>query len=69
MTTAVALLESLPEMSGDTSCTSDELWQAYRKARLRYAGISFHTALLNPLIYKSLVLQVQNMRKTEQHRG
>lgn len=49
--------------------TSEELAAAYRKARLRYAGVSLYQALLNPLIYKSLTLQAKAMRKEQPQHG
>ena len=47
----------------------DELKLAYKKARLRYQGITFYTALTSPLIYKSLTMQVKAMRKEQQQHG
>lgn len=52
-----------------TQPTSHELWRAYRKARLRYKGISLLRALNDPLLYKSLCLQVESARKKEQQHG
>jgi hypothetical protein len=49
--------------------TSDELWRAYRAARLRYSGISFTKALMCPLLYKSLTIQALAERKKQQQHG
>jgi len=49
--------------------TSNELWRAYRKARLRYTGVTFTKALMCPVIYKSLTLQALDARKKEQQDG
>ena len=53
----------------DQPPTSDEIWQAYRKARLRYSGISFVTALMSPAIHKSLINQALATRKKQQQHG
>jgi len=45
-------------MQTPNDITADELAWAYRSARLRYVGVTLTTALTNPLIYKSLCLQV-----------
>ena len=52
-----------------TACTHKELWRAYRKAGLRRRGITFLKVLNDPLLYKSLCLQAEAMRKTEQQHG
>ena len=48
--------------------TSNELWRAYRKARLRYTGVTFTKALMCPVIYRSLTQQALADRK-KQHDG
>lgn len=45
-----------------TQPTAEEIAAAYRKARLRYIGVSLLKALNTPSIYQSLVLQAQAMR-------
>jgi hypothetical protein len=49
--------------------TSDELYAAYRQARLRYAGVSFMKALMTPVIYQSLSIQALAARKKQQQDG
>lgn len=44
--------------------TAEEIAAAYRRARLRYLGITLAKALTNPLIYKSLCLQAESARRT-----
>jgi hypothetical protein len=51
-------------MASNQQPTAEEISKAYRQARLRYLGITLNTALTNPLIYKSLSLQVMAMRKS-----
>lgn len=46
--------------------TAEEIAAAYRKAKLRYAGVTLTRALTSPLIYKSLCLQVMAMRRAGQ---
>lgn len=46
--------------------TSDEITAAYKRARLRSAGVTLTRALENPLFYKSLCLQASAARKKEQ---
>jgi len=45
--------------------TAAELSRAYRSARLRCIGVTLHSALTDPLIYRSLCLQVQAQRKRD----
>lgn len=49
--------------------TAEEIAAAYRKARLRYVGITLLRAINTPLIYKSLCLQAEAARKNQQQHG
>lgn len=46
--------------------TAAEITTAYKKARLRYRGISLLRALNDPLLYKALAAQIKASRK-QQH--
>ena len=49
--------------------TAEEIAAAYRRARLRYKGVSLLRALNDPLIYKALVLSAAAWRKNQQQHG
>lgn len=45
--------------------TADEIAAAYRRARLRFIGVTLTRALENPLFYRALCLQASAARKKE----
>lgn len=53
-------------MRTDNALSAEDIARAYKKARLRFVGVSLLKALESPLIYKSLVLQANAMRNEEQ---
>jgi len=50
-------------MGAPNDCTAEEIALAYRRAELRKIGVTLTRALQDSLLYKSLCLQVGNMRK------
>jgi hypothetical protein len=63
------MADDTAKQSTSPEITGDELFAAYKRAKLRYVGVSYATAIMTPHINKAMRMDAAAMKKKQQQQN